>query len=257
MNDFMIVGITIIVSLGLVFLYDILDHLDCRTTWGLLAVASSLVTFSVAEVHWFLWVLMIFLSGFLIFMATLGYDLWIESKKKPKLVESDIPKMYSRRDYGQEMEDILKEAEKMREELPLVTLWWGLDGLQMNRDGTLEWISKKPKEPEPYSGFLRPVPIPEYPIGGYLQMPADWDFGGMCMRYGPVLNIPASDLEDTTCKIYMQDLRNELNVAQWQEFQNYQTRAILQALRPLDLIANGDGTYSYTYERDSQEKHTL
>lgn len=30
-----------------------------------------------------------------------------------------------------------------------ITLWWGLDGLRLNEDGTTEWVSRKKKSVEP------------------------------------------------------------------------------------------------------------
>lgn len=32
-----------------------------------------------------------------------------------------------------------------------ITLWWGLDGLRLNEDGTTEWVSRKKKTVEPVS----------------------------------------------------------------------------------------------------------
>lgn len=32
-----------------------------------------------------------------------------------------------------------------------ITLWWGLDGLRLNEDGTTEWVSRKKKSVEPVS----------------------------------------------------------------------------------------------------------
>ena len=41
-----------------------------------------------------------------------------------------------------------------------ITLWWGLDGLRLNEDGTMEWVSRKRKQP-PKSAF--------YPLGQSIQ----------------------------------------------------------------------------------------
>lgn len=37
-----------------------------------------------------------------------------------------------------------------------VILWWGLDGLRMNEDGSLEWISRKKPKPVSQSIFYQP-----------------------------------------------------------------------------------------------------
>lgn len=37
-----------------------------------------------------------------------------------------------------------------------VILWWGLDGLQLNEDGTVEWISRKKPSPVQQNVFYRP-----------------------------------------------------------------------------------------------------
>ena len=30
---------------------------------------------------------------------------------------------------------------------PVIVLWWGLDGLRLNQDGSMEWISRKKPKP--------------------------------------------------------------------------------------------------------------
>lgn len=50
-----------------------------------------------------------------------------------------------------------REAEKREP----VVLWWGMDGMRINEDGTTEWISKRPEE--------EPEPAPTTISAGYIQ----------------------------------------------------------------------------------------
>lgn len=38
----------------------------------------------------------------------------------------------------------------------VIILWWGLDGLRLNEDGTMEWISRKKPEPVSRNVFYQP-----------------------------------------------------------------------------------------------------
>lgn len=40
--------------------------------------------------------------------------------------------------------DILEEREAVDQ---TITIWWGLDGLRLNEDGTIEWVSRKKSKP--------------------------------------------------------------------------------------------------------------
>lgn len=56
---------------------------------------------------------------------------------------------------------ILEEQKPFEYEL---VLWWGLDGIRLNKDGTTEWISRKKKiesEPVPVTQIV--APMPRYP----------------------------------------------------------------------------------------------
>lgn len=48
----------------------------------------------------------------------------------------------------------------------IVILWWGLDGLRLNEDGTAEWISRKKPAPVQRNVFYQPcqsvIPPPQY-----------------------------------------------------------------------------------------------
>lgn len=56
---------------------------------------------------------------------------------------------------------ILEEQEPFEYE---IVLWWGLDGIRLNKDGTTEWIIRKKKiedEPVPVPQIV--TPMPRYP----------------------------------------------------------------------------------------------
>ena len=49
--------------------------------------------------------------------------------------------------------DILENQEPIDQ---TIILWWGLDGLRLNEDGTAEWISRKKPSPVQQNVFYRP-----------------------------------------------------------------------------------------------------
>lgn len=59
----------------------------------------------------------------------------------------------------------------------IVILWWGLDGLRLNEDGTAEWISRKKPSPVQRNVFYQPcqavIPPPKYDMGQSTQAKID------------------------------------------------------------------------------------
>lgn len=59
----------------------------------------------------------------------------------------------------------------------IVILWWGLDGLRLNEDGTTEWISRKKSEPVSTGVLYQPcrsiTPPPQYDMGRSTQAKID------------------------------------------------------------------------------------
>lgn len=59
----------------------------------------------------------------------------------------------------------------------IVILWWGLDGLRLNEDGTAEWISRKKPSPVQRNVFYQPcqavIPPPQYDMGQSTQAKID------------------------------------------------------------------------------------
>lgn len=49
--------------------------------------------------------------------------------------------------------DILEQQEPVDK---TIILWWGLDGLRLNEDGTLEWVSKRKPKPVQEDVFYQP-----------------------------------------------------------------------------------------------------
>lgn len=51
-------------------------------------------------------------------------------------------------DYLDRMEKAALEIEESKEPIDaVIVLWWGLDGLRLNEDGTMEWISRRESDP--------------------------------------------------------------------------------------------------------------
>lgn len=56
--------------------------------------------------------------------------------------------------------DILEQQEPVDQ---TIILWWGLDGLRLNEDGTLEWVSRRKPRPVQEDVFYHPLQsIPAY-----------------------------------------------------------------------------------------------
>lgn len=59
----------------------------------------------------------------------------------------------------------------------IVILWWGLDGLRLNEDGTVEWISRKKPSPVQRNVFYQPsqavIPPPQYDMCQSTQAQTD------------------------------------------------------------------------------------
>ena len=76
-------------------------------------------------------------------------------RKYKAAVEPDMSVYISHKPFS--LQEYLERREKLALELIgeqeawepyVIVLWWGVDGLQLNADGTTEWISRRP-EPKP------------------------------------------------------------------------------------------------------------
>ena len=70
--------------------------------------------------------------------------------------------------------DILEQQEFVDQ---TIILWWGLDGLRLNEDGTAEWISRKKPSPVQRNVFYQPcqavIPPPQYDMRQSTQAKID------------------------------------------------------------------------------------
>lgn len=92
---------------------------------------------------------------FLMVLPALIYriGLWTRPQKEqlPEHLEPFVISEYYART-EQAALDILETQEPVDQ---TIVLWWGLDGLRLNEDGTLEWVSrKKPKSKETTHTYL-------------------------------------------------------------------------------------------------------
>lgn len=92
----------------------------------------------------------IFLFSFVFFLQLLVvreviFDVFSMRKKKEEI---QLVEPFSVLEYFDRIEkaalDILEKQDPVNK---TITLWWGLDGLRLNEDGSLEWISRKKPKP--------------------------------------------------------------------------------------------------------------
>lgn len=82
------------------------------------------------------------------------YD-WLQSiiwgKDEPAHAES-----FNVSEYLQRREEFILSLEEERYTEYTIMLWWGFDGLRLNKDGSREWISRKKPEPVKRNVFYQP-----------------------------------------------------------------------------------------------------
>lgn len=81
----------------------------------------------------------------------------------------------------------LELLEKQEPVEQIIVLWWGLDGLRLNEDGTLEWIRRK-----------KPLKTVQTRIG-FCTIPPE-TFSGMCNAVGR-LTTAGSQVQSTKAQI--------------------------------------------------------
>lgn len=93
---------------------------------------------------------------FLMVLSALIYriGLWTRPQKEqlPEHLEPFVISEYCART-EQAALDILEQQEPVNQ---TIILWWGLDGLRLNEDGTLEWVSKRKPKPVRVNVFCQP-----------------------------------------------------------------------------------------------------
>jgi hypothetical protein len=130
-------------------------------------------------------------------------------KKKPEAVQQQPPRpAFSVSRYLEHTEkaylEILEEQKPFEYE---IVLWWGFDGLRLNKDGTTEWISRKKKEP---ANMPVPPAAPLYPLYPI---------------YNPCYNIAS--------QANLEDMRNMLIQNRLEQIQSWQTAHLLQAIQSM------------------------
>lgn len=90
----------------------------------------------------------------------------------------------------------------------VVTLWWGLDGLRINEDGTTEWISRTKRTPVPENVFYQP-----------------------CQSIQPIRTGLLLDQTQSSC-VSIDILRGQLSALGVHYMQTQQNESILTALQP-------------------------
>lgn len=83
----------------------------------------------------------IFISALIILIAS-----FFTIKSRRKVGKKEVLDFSLYEHYG-EMEKIAIEIQEKREPVDqVIILWWGLDGLRMNEDGTTQWIRRDQEE---------------------------------------------------------------------------------------------------------------
>jgi len=79
-----------------------------------------------------------------------NYAEWEENQKLELEYERAITPKFNASEYMERIEKAsLKILEERQPVSQVITLWWGLDGLQMNEDGSAEWVSRRKPKPLP------------------------------------------------------------------------------------------------------------
>ena len=93
---------------------------------------------------------------FLMGLFALIYHVGLRTRtQKEQLPEHSEPFVISK--YYARIEQVALDILEHREPVDqTIILWWGLDGLRLNEDGTAEWISRKKPPPVPQNVFYQP-----------------------------------------------------------------------------------------------------
>ena len=77
-----------------------------------------------------------------------NYVEWKEDQRWELKYKRDITPRFNASEYLERIEKVFLETLETRQPISRsITLWWGLDGLRLNEDGTTEWISRKKTNP--------------------------------------------------------------------------------------------------------------
>lgn len=95
----------------------------------------------------------------------------------------------------------------------IIILWWGLDGLRLNEDGELEWISRKKPEPVNQNVFYQTAQKMEQAIA---QVSRPFDYS-MCQSTQAQINA----LQAQNTALQMQAAQQAQNMAMMAALQSY------------------------------------
>lgn len=93
-----------------------------------------------------------FLMGLFALIYHVGLRIRTQKEQLPEHLEPFVISEYYAR-IEQAALDILEQQEPVDQ---TIILWWGLDGLRLNEDGTLEWVSKRKPKPVRVNVFCQP-----------------------------------------------------------------------------------------------------
>lgn len=99
---------------------------------------------------WLVWTLIGVLAGVIVLIGIIDFLDYNERQKMWEKAQQICESTSNRFSLSQYYKDIARafceiQAERKREEEYEITLWWGLDGLCLHKDGTLEGVSKRKK----------------------------------------------------------------------------------------------------------------
>lgn len=118
-----------------------------------------------------------------------------------------------------------KERQSSSEEYVII-LWWGLDGLRLNKDGSSKWISKRKEEPVVF--------IPTYPQYNAFAInplinPLNYQLQQCCCTMDYINSLQAQCMQSTHGRILELQERNQQ--LQFQIAQSEQNRRIVESVQ--------------------------
>lgn len=148
-------------------------------------------------------------------------------KRKPHINETQTVE-FSVSEYLDRVErEALKLCEESEKQEPLkIVLWWGLDGLQLNDDGSLEWIRRK-------SDGRQAAESRDFQLNGG----AGGEGGPAYISYFPYSSPVNSwnyltNSVDNSVQTYLYQLHRQLAQCCCSINQSYQSSAIISAIQP-------------------------
>lgn len=84
-------------------------------------------------------------------------SIYLVNKRPYKNEPIELPEPFAVSEYFARMEKAaLDNLESNKPVNKTIILWWGLDGLRLNEDGTTEWIIRKKEDPAKQDVFYQP-----------------------------------------------------------------------------------------------------